>query len=187
MKKVITESVAGHPFRFKTTARAHSWTADTVPPKGGDTAANPVEHMMGALAECIAMTAEAIATNKKYPVTKIRVTVTLDEVDEAGTKVYRFGEHLDVDGPLTDQQMEGLKAAVKVCTVFKILDGKKLFEPTFNLNRPPAVDTAGGGAAAPVPTTAVVAAESTPDTTAPTSPAKSATPAVADSASECKS
>lgn len=139
MKTVTTEKVVGHSFRYKTTARQHSWTADAAAPKGGDTAANPVEHLMGALAECIAMTAEAIATNKKYPVTHIRVTVTMDEVDDpagGGKKIPRFKEHLDVEGPLTDAQMDGLKHAMKVCTVFKIMDGPKSFEPSYNLVRP---------------------------------------------------
>ncbi|MBY0548501.1 MAG: OsmC family protein [Candidatus Obscuribacterales bacterium] len=145
MKTVTTEKVVGHSFRYKTTARQHSWIADAAAPKGGDTAANPVEHLMGALAECIAMTAESIASNKSYPVTHIRVTVTMDEIDDpagGGKKIPRFKEHLDVEGPLTDAQMDGLKHAMKVCTVFKIMDGKKSFDPSYNLVRPvPAVSS----------------------------------------------
>lgn len=139
MKTVTTEKVVGHAFRYQTTARQHTWIADAAAPKGGDTAANPVEHLMGALAECVAMTAEGIATNKKYPVTHIRVTVTLDEVenpDGGDKKIPRFKEHLEVEGPLTDHQMDGLKAAMKICTVFNLLDGKKTFEPSYTLVRP---------------------------------------------------
>lgn len=188
MKTVTTEKVVGHSFRYKTTARQHSWTADAAAPKGGDTAANPVEHLMGALAECIAMTAEAIATNKGYPLTHIRVTVTMDEVDDpagGGKKIPRFKEHLDVEGPLTDAQMDGLKHAMKVCTVFKIMDGPKSFEPSYNLVRP--APAASFGSTSDSSTTAATpqVVPSSGDTATVSTPA--VPPTTATGGGECKS
>lgn len=188
MKTVTTEKVVGHAFRYQTTARQHTWIADAAAPKGGDTAANPVEHLMGALAECVAMTAEGIATNKKYPVTHIRVTVTMDEVadpDGGDKKIPRFKEHLEVEGPLTDQQMDGLKAAMKVCTVFKILDGKKTFEPSYSLVRPAAAaptDTGATNASATAAPQGVASGDGVANSAHPVTP-----PATAPGGGECKS
>ena len=145
MKTVTTEMVKGHPFQYRTTARQHSWSADTAAGKGGDTAANPVEHLLGALAECVAMTIEGAAAGKGWPVTNIRVTVTLDEIDDpdnAGQKISRFSESIEIEGPLDEKQVAGVKAAAKACTVFKLIERKKTFEANVTLVNPAVADTA---------------------------------------------
>lgn len=158
MKQVITVKVVGQPYRYTSTARQHTWGADAPAGKGGDTAPTPVEHLLGALGQCLAMTIEGSAQSRGWKVPDIRVTVEYEEIDdpsEAGKKVHRFIEHIELHGDLDQKQVDRLKAAALHCTVYKMMTGKKEFDSKVVLVKPapaqPVVDEKSAPATADAP------------------------------------
>ncbi len=89
-----------------------------------DTAATPHELLMGALGACTAITVEMYAKRKEWPLKGVNVKVTEEVIEVEGKKISKFVREIDLEGNLTEEQIDGLKMIADKCPVHKILTGQ---------------------------------------------------------------
>jgi putative redox protein len=122
MVVVEVKSKADEPYRTEISSGSHHFAADVPTDKGGlDTAATPHEMLLGALGACTAITVEMYAKRKEWPLKGVNVKVTEESVEVEGKKVTKFVREIDLEGNLTAEQIDGLKAIADKCPIHKIL------------------------------------------------------------------
>ena len=123
MYVVEVKAKAGELYRQDIQAGKHHFAADVPADLGGqDTAATPHEMLMGSLGACTAIAVEMYAKRKEWPLKGIKVKVTEEQVEGAdGKKVTKFIREIDLEGNLTPEQIDGLKAIADKCPIHKIL------------------------------------------------------------------
>ena len=123
MYVVEVKAKAGELYRQDIQAGKHHFAAAVPADLGGqDTAATPHEMLMGSLGACTAITVEMYAKRKEWPLKGIKVKVTEEQVEGAdGKKVTKFIREIDLEGNLTPEQIDGLKAIADKCPIHKIL------------------------------------------------------------------
>lgn len=155
MSKIRVESVSGKPFQFVMSARQHTAVTDAPVASGGsDTAMTPHEYFLQGLAGCIGMTIWMYAVRKKIPLDGVAVSVTEGRIDDPDAaddsdkgekgdsgdtvatvkkKIPHLPVTIELEGPLTDEQVEALRTVAGNCPVYRLLTGKKLVEKTVTL------------------------------------------------------
>ena len=122
MSVVEVKSKAGEDYRQEIKVGNHHFAADVPTDKGGmDTAATPHELLMGALGACTTITIQMYAKRKEWPLKGVSVKVSEEAVEVDGKKVSKFTREIDLEGNLSAEQIDGLKAIADKCPVHKIL------------------------------------------------------------------
>jgi putative redox protein len=122
MLVVEVKSKADEPYRQEISSGNHHFAADVPTDKGGmDTASTPHELLLGALGACTAITVEMYAKRKEWPLKGVSVKVTEEVIEVDGKKASKFVREIDLEGNLTAEQIDGLKAIADKCPIHKIL------------------------------------------------------------------
>ena len=101
--------------------RTHELVADASVAEGGvDAGPSPHDLYDAALGACKALTVLWYARKKGIAVTDVQTTVERDDsAERAG--VYRLATRLQIQGDITDAQLEELAAVAKKCPVHKLM------------------------------------------------------------------
>lgn len=115
----------------------HTWYADEPESAGGtDTAATPMEMMLGALGSCIIMTVLMYANRKNWIVDRIDVSLAIQRFNAADYPAYKgdaqfvheIREHVSLHSTeLSDEQRERLMEIAKKCPVRRVLSNPTFF------------------------------------------------------------
>lgn len=132
-RQAPTASVrTGSGYRTDVRIRDHAFLTDEPVDKGGtDTGPTPSELLAGALAACTSITIRMYADRKQWPVGDIDVRVWRRRVDEkdpadpsaAPRRIDVFEMEVDIDGPLTEEQLGRLMDIAGRCPVKRAMDG----------------------------------------------------------------
>jgi putative redox protein len=110
------------PFRTEFTNGTQSALADAPVVKGGGgTGFGPHELLEAALATCLTMTVQMAAAKHSYPLTGVRSEVRIDR-NKPGEVALNYS--LVFDGPLSDEEINRLRAAAAECPVGRTLTGR---------------------------------------------------------------
>ena len=134
MKVTITPGSAPHAYTV--TARQHSFSLDIEPKlKGGDTAANPHEGVLGSLGACTAITMALYAAQKGWNVSFEVTEVTESKIDDpndtsegAKKQIPHIVEKVTVKGDVDDQKLAKLKEIGKKCPVYLLMLNPKVID-----------------------------------------------------------
>ncbi len=108
-------------YQIAFTDGANAGVADLPAAKGGaGRGFGPHDLLEAAVATCLTMTARLYAEKHGLPLAAARCTVQLNRADPTAVVA---DYDLSLDGPLTDEQAAGLRAAVARCPVAKTLAG----------------------------------------------------------------
>ncbi|MBU6454147.1 MAG: OsmC family protein [Cyanobacteria bacterium REEB67] len=122
MAVVQVKAKAGEDYRQEITVGNHHFAADVPADKGGmDTAPTPHEMLMGALGACTTITIQMYAKRKEWALKGVSVKVTEEPIEVDGKKASKFTREIDLEGNLTAEQIDGLKAIADKCPIHKIL------------------------------------------------------------------
>lgn len=107
----------GDGYQTSMSTRTHTFAADEPIEVGGtDTAATPVELLMGSLAACTAITVRMYARRKEWPLEGLEV-----QVDYSSTPTPSLVKHIDMRGALDDAQRARLIEIADRCPVARLL------------------------------------------------------------------
>lgn len=118
---MIRAETRAEAYQVAFTDGVHAGVADLPTAKGGaGRGFGPHDLLEAALATCLTLTARLYADKHGLPLAAARCEARLDRTDPAAVVLnYDF----TFDGPLTDEQAAGLRAAVARCPVAKTLAG----------------------------------------------------------------
>ncbi len=134
MAKVSVTNEGGYLTTIRT--ETHTWHADeTIEGGGTDTAADPVEQMLGALGSCMVVTVQMYANRKQWPLEKIDVELEMERFNAADYPAYQgnaqfiheIREHITLHGPLSDEQKSRLLEISTKCPVRRVLTNPTFF------------------------------------------------------------
>lgn len=127
--------------------RQHTVMADELISDGGtDTAPTPMEIMLGTVGACVAVTTQAYAKRKNWPLEGVSVELDMERIKREDYPAYtgdapfihEIREAIHFDGPLTDEQRARLMEIAGKCPVHRTLENPVFFvekytEPQSNL------------------------------------------------------
>ena len=115
------------PFQAEFTNGTHTSVADAPVAKGGGGQGfGPHELLEAALATCLTMTVQMSAAKHGFPLTGVRSEVRIDRTIP-GEPSLTYS--LELDGPLTEEQIRHLRNAAAECPVGKTLTGRITLQP----------------------------------------------------------
>jgi putative redox protein len=121
MNSVDSKSIRAGEFAQTVRVRSHEITADEGPANGGqDAGPGPHDLFDAALTTCKAMTAMWYARRRGYPLERVETHVESDDSDER-KGVYRLRVHVELFGPLSDDQRADIHRAIKSCPIHKLM------------------------------------------------------------------
>ncbi len=102
---------------------------------GSDTAADPVQHLLGALGSCMAITARLYAQRKDWPLLGVEITLDIQRrrgSDYPGYEgdalfVHEIQQQIVLQGPLDETQRSRLIEIASRCPVHRIVDSPAFF------------------------------------------------------------
>jgi putative redox protein len=101
--------------------RSHAFTSDVGPASGGqDAAPGPHDFFDTALATCKSMTAMWYAKRHGIPLERVETHVESDDRQERAG-VYRLRVHVELIGPLSDDQRAEVHRAIAACPIHKLM------------------------------------------------------------------
>jgi putative redox protein len=111
--------------------QGHSWFADEPKDKGGsDSAPNPMQMLLSALAACTTVTLQMYAAHKQWPLSGVTADVQLQPASNAtpaagaaSSAANTIVRHLVLHGDLSDEQRSRLLQVAQACPVHKLLVG----------------------------------------------------------------
>lgn len=116
---------SGTPYRVNlSNPQGHEWHADEPVDKGGaDSAPNPMQIVLSALAACTTVTLQMYADRKQWPLTGVDVDVQLNPNGSpaSGNLIER---RISLHGALNDEQRQRLLQIAQACPVHKLLEGE---------------------------------------------------------------
>ena len=114
-----TETPGGYPATLR--VRELVFPTDLAPESGGtDTAPGPHDLFDASLASCQGATAMWFAKRKGFPLERVTVRVDSDDKDERAG-VYRMTIHVELGGPLDDDQRGQIMRAIASCPIKKLM------------------------------------------------------------------
>jgi putative redox protein len=126
MAVVEVKARAENDYRQEITSGAHAFAADVNKEMGGtDTAPNPHELLLGSLGACTAITVQMYAKRKGWDLKAVNVKCEEKQVEADGKKSSLITRHIDVEGDLTAEQIDGLRVIADKCPIHKLLEGPK--------------------------------------------------------------
>ena len=128
MTEVQVKSTAGTPYKQEIKAGQHTFIADV--PKdlgGGGVGPEPHELMLSALGACTSITIQMYAQRKGWDVKNISIRLKEESVEDPNNqgKMTQITREIDVEGDLTQEQIDSLKAIADKCPIHKLLIGSK--------------------------------------------------------------
>jgi len=121
MNAVDTSTIRAGEFPQTVRVRNHVLTADEGPANGGqDSGPSPHDLFDAALATCKAMTAMWYARRRGYPLERVETHVDSDSSAER-SGVYRLRVHVELLGPLSDDQRADIQRAIGACPIHKLM------------------------------------------------------------------
>jgi putative redox protein len=136
MNQVQVKANAKDHYRQSIKASDHAIVSDAPKEFGGkEIGPNPHELMLAALGSCTSMTMQMYAQRKEWDLQNVTVDLTEDQVEDAnepGKKVTKITRKISVDGNLTQEQIDGLKAIADKCPIHKLLSGSQQIATEIN-------------------------------------------------------
>jgi putative redox protein len=116
--RTLTATLGRQGYATVMSVRTHTLVADEPTDVGGsDTAASPIEQLMGALASCTTITLRMYADRKQWPLEGVDVTITMTR-----SRTPSMTRTLTLRGPLDDAQRARLVEIADACPVSRILE-----------------------------------------------------------------
>ena len=122
-----------NPFQNRIQADGHVLMADEPAAiGGGDTGPTPYGYLLSGLGACTAMTIRMVANRRKWPLTKVNVTLRHDRVhgedceavDQKVCQLEVLEKRVQLEGDLTPEQRQSLLEIGEKCPVHRTLTGK---------------------------------------------------------------
>jgi putative redox protein len=121
MNSVDAKTIRAGEFPQTVRVRSHAITADVAPAIGGqDSGPGPHDLFDAALTTCKSMTAMWYARRRGYPLERVETHVESDDSDER-KGVYRLRVHVELFGPLSDDQRADIHRAIASCPIHKLM------------------------------------------------------------------
>lgn len=112
-------------FRQTITVGSHTLVADEPVDAGGsDEGPDPHELLLSALGACTAMTLRMYARRKGWPLDRVSVQIS----GKKGDSAFEIDRKIALEGVLTDEQRQQLRAIAEKCPVHKTLVGEITIE-----------------------------------------------------------
>lgn len=109
------------PFRQSITVGSHTIIADEPVDAGGsDEGPDPHELLLSALGACTAMTLRMYARRKGWPLDRVSVQLS----GKKGDAAFEIDRKIALEGVLTEEQQQQLRAIAEKCPVHKTLVGE---------------------------------------------------------------
>ncbi len=125
MARIVTIESIDEPYRCLCSNGVHTWYGDEpIDHEGLDTAPSPGELLLSAVGTCATITLRMYAKRKVWPVEKIRLELSLEEVKTEAGVLNRIHETLHLEGPLDADQITRLKSILPKCPVATIITGE---------------------------------------------------------------
>lgn len=125
MARIITVESITQPYRCEVTNGKHTWYADEPENNGGmDSGPSPTEQFLASVGTCATITVRMYAQRKEWPVEKIKIELSKEEVKSEEGVFNLITEKLTVTGNLTEEQIDRLKSILPKCPVAKLITGK---------------------------------------------------------------
>ena len=137
MKTVSVRLVPGFQYQQEVKSSGHTFISDvTVANGGADGGPDPKDLVLGGLGSCIAMTVLMVAPRKKWDIQSISVKVSQSDEAVPGQTSRRFllTEEIEVEGSLTQKELDEIKLTAQKCPVFKLLTEPKRTVTTVKLS-----------------------------------------------------
>ncbi len=129
---VVVRETGNGKFQQDVVVGPHVQHADEPKSFGGDeTGPSPYEFVSAGLGACTSMTMRMYADRKKWPVDRITVTVHHDKIhgqdcetceEKPDSKIDRFARDIEIEGDLTDEQLDKLMEIADKCPVHRTLN-----------------------------------------------------------------
>lgn len=126
--QIKSTAATGTPHKHEIKAGQYTLTADAPKEFGGSTGMEPHELMLSALGACTSITIQMYAERKGWPVKNISIKLneeTVEDTENPGKKISKITREIDLEGDLTQEQIDGLKAIADKCPIHKLLVGPK--------------------------------------------------------------
>jgi putative redox protein len=121
MTTVESKSIRAGEYPQSVRIRSHTLDADVAAATGGqDTAPGPHDFFDIALATCKSMTAMWYAKRRGIPLERVETHLESDAGQEQAG-VYRFRVHVELIGPLSDEQRAEIHRAIAACPIHKLM------------------------------------------------------------------
>ncbi|HMG56762.1 MAG TPA: OsmC family protein [Kofleriaceae bacterium] len=121
MTTVDATTIRAGEFPQTVRLRSHTLTSDVSPATGShDAAPGPHDFFDIALATCKSMTAMWYARRRGIPLERVETHLESDDKDER-TGVYRMRVHVELIGPLSDDQRAEILRALASCPIHKLM------------------------------------------------------------------
>ncbi|CAN5903301.1 hypothetical protein BH11MYX2_BH11MYX2_22590 [soil metagenome] len=121
MNQVDIKTIRAGEYPHDVTVRSHTFITDAGISVGGqDVAPGAHDFFDTALAACKAHTALWYAKRKSYPLERVEARIESDSTDER-KGVYKMRVHVELFGPLTDDQKAEIHRAIGACPVHKLM------------------------------------------------------------------
>ncbi|MBX9694445.1 MAG: OsmC family protein [Cyanobacteria bacterium] len=129
MSEVLVKNKSDQRYKHNILVGDHSFLADAPKEHGGDEI-GPAPHdlLLAALGACTSMTIRMYAERKEWPLTGVTVKLHEDKVvdpENDSRTIPHIVRDVTLEGELTDEQVEALKAIADKCPIHKLISGKK--------------------------------------------------------------
>jgi len=122
MEKLIRSQLAQENYQVKLQSASHEILADEPENQGGkNTGMNPHELLSASLAACTSITLKMYADRKQWELGEIGVEVSMEEINEGGTKKAHFIRQITFSKSIGHAEKDRLKQIAEACPVSKIL------------------------------------------------------------------
>jgi putative redox protein len=121
MNAIDANTVRAGEYPLDVRVRKHTFAADASVAAGGqDSAPGPHDYFDSALAACKAITAMWYAKRHGIPLERAESHVESDSSDERNG-IYKLRVHVELIGPLTDDQRAQVQRAIAACPIHKLM------------------------------------------------------------------
>lgn len=121
MTTIDTQTSLANDYPLTVRVRGHQLTSDLKESSGGhDSGPGPHDFFDMALATCKAATAMWYAKRHGIPLERVESHVDSDDSQERAG-VYRVRVHVELFGPMTDEQRAQVHRAVSTCPIHKLM------------------------------------------------------------------